>query len=99
MESSDSNTELREQAVKRLHAKRDFMGHLATYIGVSVLLVAIWALTGGTDEFFWPIFPIVGWGVFGVVPHWWTTYKDKGISEDQIQAEMNKINKERGAGS
>lgn len=97
-DASDSGDDLRQQAIKSLNAKRDFMSHLATFVGVSILLVVIWALTGGTDNFFWPVFPIVGWGVFGVIPHWWSVYKSKGITEDQIQAEMNKIGGQGGPG-
>ena len=33
-----------------------------TYLAVSALLVAIWALTGA--GYFWPIWPILGWGVW-----------------------------------
>jgi hypothetical protein len=32
------------------------------FAAVSVLLVAIWALTGA--DYFWPVWPILGWGVF-----------------------------------
>jgi hypothetical protein len=35
--------------------------HLRAYIAVNAMLVAIWALTGG--GYFWPIWPILGWGV------------------------------------
>jgi hypothetical protein len=35
-------------------------------IAASVLLVAIWALTG--MGYFWPVWPILGWGVFAVGP-------------------------------
>jgi Domain of unknown function (DUF1707)/2TM domain len=38
--------------------------HVRAYVAVNVMLVAIWALTGG--GYFWPIWPILGWGV-GVV--------------------------------
>jgi Domain of unknown function (DUF1707)/2TM domain len=38
--------------------------HLRAYLAVSVMLVAIWALTGA--GYFWPIWPILGWGI-GVV--------------------------------
>jgi len=38
---------------------------LAGFLATSVLLVAIWALTG--MGYFWPVWPILGWGVF-VVP-------------------------------
>jgi hypothetical protein len=93
MEASDGNSDLRDRAVKSLNAKRDFMAHLATFVGVSILMILIWALTG-TENFFWPIFPIAGWGIFGVVPHWWSVYKAKGITEDKIQAEMEKMKRD-----
>jgi hypothetical protein len=38
---------------------------LAGFVVTSVLLVTIWALTG--MGYFWPVWPILGWGVF-VVP-------------------------------
>ena len=38
--------------------------HVRAYVSVSVMLVAIWALTGA--GYFWPIWPILGWGI-GVV--------------------------------
>jgi hypothetical protein len=39
---------------------------LPVYLGVSLLLVAIWALTG--MGYFWPAWPILGWGVSFVLP-------------------------------
>jgi hypothetical protein len=36
--------------------------HVRTYVSVMLLLVAIWALTGA--GYFWPIWPMVGWGLF-----------------------------------
>jgi hypothetical protein len=38
--------------------------HVRAYLGVSLMLVAIWALTGA--GYFWPIWPMLGWGI-GVV--------------------------------
>src|SRR3954451_13515346 len=35
--------------------------HLAVYVAVNLFLVAIWAITGG--GYFWPIWPILGWGL------------------------------------
>jgi Domain of unknown function (DUF1707)/2TM domain len=35
--------------------------HLRAYIAVNLMLVAIWALTGA--GYFWPIWPILGWGI------------------------------------
>jgi hypothetical protein len=39
---------------------------LRVFLATSLLLVAIWALTGA--GYFWPVWPIVGWGVFVVGP-------------------------------
>jgi hypothetical protein len=39
------------------------------FLLTSLLLVAIWALTGA--GYFWPVWPILGWGVFVVVPSRW----------------------------
>ncbi len=35
--------------------------HQRAYIAVNLMLVAIWALTGA--GYFWPIWPILGWGI------------------------------------
>ena len=47
-------------------ARADFREHLRSYLSVMALLVVIWALTGA--GYFWPIWPIVGWG-FAVMLH------------------------------
>ena len=39
---------------------------LRAWAATSVMLVAIWALTG--MGYFWPVWPILGWGVFVVGP-------------------------------
>lgn len=36
------------------------------FVLTSVLLVAIWALTGA--DYFWPVWPILGWGAFVLGP-------------------------------
>jgi hypothetical protein len=41
-------------------------GDLHAYVATSVLLVAIWALTGA--GYFWPVWPILGWGLFVLGP-------------------------------
>lgn len=35
--------------------------HLTVYIVVNVFLIAIWAASGG--GYFWPVWPILGWGI------------------------------------
>ncbi|KAE8764942.1 2TM domain-containing protein [Georgenia thermotolerans] len=53
--------ELRRLALKRLKAKRDLKAHVLAYVAVNAFLVVLWYMTSG--GFFWPIFPILGWGI------------------------------------
>lgn len=80
---------LRERAVKRLKKRRDFYGHILVYLLVNSFLVVIWAVTtpGG---FFWPVFPLVGWGI-GVVMNAWDVYVADEVTEDKIQREMEHL--------
>jgi hypothetical protein len=80
--------ELREQAIERLKKKRDFRGHVFIYVAVNAMLVVIWAITG--SGFFWPIFPILGWGI-GVAANAWDVYGRKPISEDEIRREAERL--------
>jgi hypothetical protein len=90
MESGvQTEDELREQALQRLKKKRDFRSHLFIYFAVNAMLVAIWAITG-TGNFFWPIFPIVGWGV-GVAANAWDVYGRRPITEDEIRREAERL--------
>ena len=78
--------ELREAALKRLKAKRDFQKSLTAYVLVNALLVVIWFL-GDPRGFFWPVWPIGGWGL-AIALQWWSVYRRKPITEGDIQREM-----------
>jgi hypothetical protein len=86
---ADLRTELklREQAISQLRRKRDFRVHAFFYIAVNTMLIAVWAFAGG---FFWPIFPILGWGI-GLSANAWHTYGQKPIGEDAIQRETERL--------
>jgi 2TM domain len=88
----DSEQELRKLAVSRLRKKRDFRTHIAIYVIVNAMLVGIWAVTGA--GFFWPIFPILGWGI-GVGANAWDVYGRKPITEDEVQRETERLRSER----
>jgi hypothetical protein len=80
---------LRERALKRLKKRRDFGAHLLVYVLVNGFIVVIWAVTshGG---FFWPIFPMVGWGI-GVVMNAWDVYRGDEFSEADINREIERL--------
>jgi uncharacterized membrane protein len=79
--------DLRALARSRLVKRREFTAHLAAYVLVNVLVVAIWAFTGA--GFFWPVFPILGWGI-GVFFHGWDTYSEP-LSEVRIDREVERL--------
>jgi uncharacterized ion transporter superfamily protein YfcC len=85
---ADSEQELREQAIQRLKKKRDFKTHVLIYVAVNTFLVVIWAVTSA--GFFWPIFPILGWGI-GVLANAWDVYGRKPISEEEIRREADRL--------
>lgn len=80
--------DLRDAALASLKRKRDFRGHVFIYVAVNAVLVAVWAATG--TGFFWPIFPILGWGI-GVAANAWDAYGRRPIGEDDIRREAERL--------
>jgi hypothetical protein len=56
----------RRPAVAPAPPSGDLRAHLVAYVAVNLALIAVWALTGA--GYFWPIWPLLGWGL-GVVSH------------------------------
>jgi class 3 adenylate cyclase len=44
-----------------VRVRQSFKIHLTLYVLVNVLLIGIWAASGG--GYFWPVWPILGWGI------------------------------------
>ena len=92
----------REVAIKRIKAKNAFKVHLLVYVAVNTALVVTWVVlaVGGwlhyvrveplPSNFFWPIFPMVGWGV-GVAINGYVVYRGNVITEEQIAREMKGV--------
>lgn len=79
--------ELRRRAIKRIEDKRGLTAHILAYVMVNMLLVVTWSMTGA--GFFWPVFPLLGWGI-GLAFHVWDYYWP-GPGEQQIEAEMERL--------
>ena len=76
-----------QAAMERIRAKRSFGRHATIYVAVNLLLVAIWAIT--SRGYFWPIWPLLGWGVaLGV--SYWRAFFHRPISDDEIRREVEK---------
>jgi hypothetical protein len=82
--------DLRQEALRSLRKKRDFRSHVVAYVLVNALLVAIWAVTGA--DYFWPIFPIAGWGI-GLAFNAWDVYGRRPISEAEIAEEQRRLSR------
>ena len=63
-------------------ANQAFIDHARSFVLVNLLLVAIWAMTdfGG---YFWPMWPIFGWGI-GLVAHAMGTF-NRSWAADEIE--------------
>jgi hypothetical protein len=57
------DAEVRQAAITRLRKKRGLQAHLLAYVTVNLLLVGIWYASG--VGFFWPLIPMLGWGIGG----------------------------------
>ena len=79
---------LRELAVGRLKKQADFRLHFMIYLLVNGFLVVIWLMSG--VSFFWPVFPIFGWGI-GVAANAWDAYMRDVPSETAIRREMRRL--------
>jgi hypothetical protein len=80
--------ESRIQAVRRLWAKRGFTIHLTAFAIASLAMLLIWASASG-GAYFWPIWPIAGWGI-GLAVHALITFGQWSLSEAAIQREMTR---------
>ena len=74
--------------MRQLKKWRDFYGHLLLYTVVNAFLVMIWAVTD-PHGFFWPVFPIIGWGIIEVL-NAWDVYWRPAITEEDIQHEIKR---------
>jgi hypothetical protein len=87
-----------QAAIKRIRAKRAFRRHATVYVAVNLFFIAVWALTRrgefwpialtGRGEF-WPIWPVLGWGLV-LGRHYWTVFRQRPISQDEIRRQIEK---------
>lgn len=85
---------LQALARKRLAALHAWRRHVGVYAAVMGLLVAIWLLT---DPFgyFWPVWPMLGWGL-GLVLHRLSIDGDRPPSQEEVDAEARRLARGRG---
>lgn len=58
------------------------------YVTVNCMLVATWYFTSGFGSYFWPIWPMLGWGI-GVISQYFHAYHGNQLFS--VQKEYEKL--------
>ena len=70
----------------QLQRWRDFISHVTAYVVVNAVFIVIWAISGG--GFFWPVFPLVGWGIGLSFQHFGEVIRGP-ITDEQVKRKLN----------
>lgn len=92
---TELDPEVRRRALQRLEERKAFRIHVTVYLAVMVFLTGIWLVSSGGREHYWPIWPMMAWGL-GIALHFGSLFWDKEPTEEQIAAEAQKIRKQLG---
>ncbi len=63
---------LRVEERQRLLAEEGLRAHALAYVVVNAMLIGTWAVTD--RRYFWPKWPLLGWGL-GLAAHTWIIHK------------------------
>jgi len=90
--------DIREQARKRIKARRDFWQMLAIFVVIAILLNIIWLTTGGVDTYYWPMWPMIGFALATVFSALSTFGPFGGpITDAHVDAEIRRMGGDSGA--
>ena len=90
-----ASTEQKNDLLWQLAKKRaSFKWSLATYFIMNCFFVAVWYFSSGPGSYFWPIWPMLGWGI-GIAFHYFSAYHgDKLFTvEDEYEKLKNQYKK------
>ena len=71
----------------QLQRWRDFQAHLLAYLVVNLAFIAIWATNG--RGFFWPAFPLLGWGAGLSFQHFHVALRGQ-ITDEEVSRRIAK---------
>lgn len=84
--------ELYRHAQQRVRTRKKFYSHVITWVVMSVFFIL---LNLATTEYFWAIFPILGWGI-GVAFHGIQVFTNEW-EDAEIDREYERLRKKRRA--
>jgi hypothetical protein len=80
----------KDDALWQVAKKRaGFKAAASSYVVVNLFLVGVWFFSSGPDSYFWPIWPILGWG-FGVAMSYVNAYHGTKIFSAEKEYEKLK---------
>lgn len=83
---------IRDQARSRITARRGFWRQVVLYLVVTVVLVGIWAVTGGPSSYFWPAWPMAGFALALIIQALFTFGPmSRPITDAHIDEEVRKM--------
>jgi hypothetical protein len=92
--TSSFNPEAKDQQLWEMAKKRaGFKASLASYFFVNCLLVAVWFFSSGYNSYFWPIWPMLGWGLGLAFQYYGAYHSTRLFSAEQ---EYEKLKEEYG---
>jgi hypothetical protein len=85
MESQQKDELLWQMAKKRA----SFKWSLASYVFVNAFLMGVWYFSTGIRSYFWPIWPMLGWGI-GIAFQYFDAYHGSRIFSAEEEYEKLK---------
>ncbi|MGD8863640.1 MAG: 2TM domain-containing protein [Myxococcales bacterium] len=85
--------EIRARAKRKVGARLGFYWHAVVYVMANAAMLAI-NLTK-TPDTLWFVWPLAGWGA-ALLLHAFATFQGQGMTEDMIQAEVDRELARRG---
>ena len=89
MDLSEKNEERLWQTARR---RASFKRSLLVYCMVNIFLIGVWYFTSGRHTYFWPIWPILGWGI-GIGFQYAAAYH--GNSPFSVEEEYEKLKRKQ----
>jgi hypothetical protein len=89
-----TDEELMQTARENAKEKMGFLTHLAVFVAVNLVLIAIWWITSGPGSFPWFLFVTLFWGI-GLVSHYLNAFHGHTYTERMAEREFRRLKGER----
>lgn len=74
------------QTATQIQRWRDFGSHAFAYVTVNIVFIVLWAIRG--NGFFWPMYPLLGWGLGLSAQHFNVVIRGQ-ITDEDVRRRLN----------